>query len=78
MKLLRDFFRHRMAGARAVSGRRQGVPPAFNVTVPAPLAKPASDVAEVLDLPPPHTPASRPEPASFLKAARHRRLGAGH
>jgi hypothetical protein len=78
MKLLREFFRLRAAGMRTVPGRRAAVP-AFQVTVPAPLQRAADDGAVAVD--PLRAAASpktaRREPASFLKASRHRRLGAG-
>lgn len=77
MKLLRKFFRYGVVGGPAVSGRRLRAQPVLNVTVPAPLATPAKDAAAVFELPPTHTLGNRREPASFLKTARHRRLGAG-
>ena len=81
MKLLREFSRLCVAGMRAASGRRAAVPCPFNVTVPAPLARSANDdSAMVIELPRPATVAMstrRREPASFLKAVRHRRMGSG-
>jgi len=79
MKLLRDFFRRRMAGFRGVSGRGVAASREFSVTVPAPLAESAHGDAVVAELPAGHArvTAIRREPASFLKAPRHRRLGAG-
>jgi hypothetical protein len=74
MKLLHDFFRLRLAGLRAASVRGGAVPPEFGVTVPAPLAESSSD--SVVCAVNAH-PAIRREPASFLKAARHRRRGSG-
>ena len=78
MKLLREFFRLHAAGVRIVPGRRAAAP-AFQVTVPAPLQRAAGEGAAAVD--PPRAAASlktaRREPASFLKASRHRRLGAG-
>jgi len=72
MKLLHDFLRLRLAGLRTASVRGTAVSPEFRVTVPAPLAKPAGGGVE-------HVAAAsvRREPASFLKAPRHRRLGSG-
>jgi hypothetical protein len=79
MKLLRDFPRLCIAGLRAASGRRALVPCAFNVTVPAPLARPANDNSAVVIELPRTTPVAasprRREPASFLKAVRHRQIG---
>jgi hypothetical protein len=72
MKLLHDFFRRRLAGARTMAARPAALPHDFCVTVPAPLAGSASAS------PPVETPCSRAErrePASFLRAPRHRRLG---
>lgn len=79
MKLLRDFFRRRMAGLCGMSGRGVAASREFNVTVPAPLAGPADGAAVVVDLPagPARMMATRREPASFLKAPRHLRLGSG-
>lgn len=83
MKLLCDFFRLCMAGLRAASGRRAAVPCAFNVTVPPPLARASNDdSAMVIELPRAAAVAGvstrRREPASFLKAVRHRRrMGSG-
>ncbi len=82
MKLLREFSRLCIAGMRAASGRRAAVPCAFNVTVPAPLARPANDDSAVAVTELPHATAAgvstrRREPASFLKAVRHRRMGSG-
>ncbi len=79
MKLLHDFLRRRMAGLRGVSGRGAAPSREFSVTVPAPLAAPAA-AAVVVDLSTAaHVRATPPrrEPASFLKAPRHRRLGSG-
>ena len=78
MKLLRDFHRLCAAGFRTVSGRGTAASRGFRVTVPAALSQPASERAVVVELPR-ATPSSaaRREPASFLKAPRHRRLGAG-
>lgn len=79
MKLLHDFLHRCLAGFRGASGRGVAASRAFSVTVPAPLAAPAA-TAVVVDL---HTAAHarttppRREPASFLKAPRHRRLGSG-
>ncbi|KRE83585.1 hypothetical protein ASG75_14590 [Rhodanobacter sp. Soil772] len=70
MKLLHDFFRLRLAGPRTASVRGAAVSPEFSVTVPAPLAEPASGGVERVTAAP-----VRREPASFLKAPRHRRLG---
>ncbi|OHC47002.1 hypothetical protein [Rhodanobacter soli] len=72
MKLLHDFFRLRLAGLRAASVRGAAVSREFSVTVPAPLAKPAGGGVERIAAAP-----VRREPASFLKAPRHRRLGSG-
>jgi hypothetical protein len=48
------------------------------VTVPAALEQPAIRSAIVVELSrAAHSPGARREPASFLKAPRHRRLGAG-
>ncbi|TPG06495.1 hypothetical protein EAH75_17830 [Rhodanobacter glycinis] len=79
MKLLRDFFRLCVAGLRTVTGRGAAASHGFSVTVPAPLSHPAGDGAVVVDLMRvvARPLASRREPASFLKAPRHRRLGAG-
>lgn len=77
MKLLRDFFRRRMAGFRGVSGRDAATSREFSVTVPAPLA---ASPAVVVDLPAAahaHAMEARREPASFLKAPRHRRRCSG-
>ena len=76
MKLLREFFRLRVAGLRALSGRGAAVP--FSVTVPAPLASAADHRGVVVvELPRAQVPAAPREPASFLKTPRHRRWGAG-
>jgi hypothetical protein len=75
MKLLREFFRLRVAGLRALSRRGAAVP--FSVTVPAPLASPADHGVVVVELPRTHAPAARREPASFLKTPRHRRRSSG-
>ena len=75
MKLLRDFFRLRLAGVRAATGRPAALPRDFNVTVPAPLAEPAIRSSVVVDLP--RTGNHRREPASFLRSPRHLRLGGG-
>ena len=78
MKLLRDFFRRCPAGIRAVFVRRAANPRAFTVTVPAPLAEVIRQQPVLVELPRVRVEAARRrEPASFLKAARHRRLGAG-
>ena len=74
MKLLRDFSRRCMASVRAASRRRGRAQSTLSVTVPAPLVTPASS-ADAVALQPPSPQANRREPASFLKAARHRRLG---
>jgi hypothetical protein len=79
MKLLRDIFRRYLSGFRGVSGRGVAASREFSVTVPAPLAV-SADKAVVVDLPAvalARAPVARREPASFLKAPRHRRLGAG-
>ncbi|WP_426701145.1 hypothetical protein ACPPVV_17520 [Rhodanobacter sp. Col0626] len=76
MKLLRDFFRLRLAGLRGASFRGTAAPYDFRVTVPAPLDRPSDRDAVVVDLPRAHVPPMRREPASFLKTPRHRRLGA--
>ncbi|WEN15235.1 hypothetical protein PY254_00715 [Rhodanobacter sp. AS-Z3] len=67
MKLLHDFFRLHLAG-RYTAGAAL---PGFSVTVPAPLAGSTADG----DTLPTAALAVRREPASFLKAARHRRRG---
>ena len=79
MKLLRDFFRLCIAGFRAVTVRRAAYPRAYSVTVPAPLAEPAGGRSSVVaELPRPRPVVNRRrEPASFLKAPRDHRLGAG-
>ena len=80
MKLLREIFRLRAAGMRTVLGRGAVASPALHVTVPAPLPRGADEAAAVLDLPRVATSGpktARREPASFLKAPRHRRLGSG-
>lgn len=80
MKLLHDFFCRCLAGFRGVSGRGAAASREFSVTVPAPLAPPAAAAAVVVDLhAAAHTRTTPPrrEPASFLKAPRHRRLGSG-
>ncbi len=80
MKLLRDFFRLRVAGLRAVSGRGAAASRGFSVTVPAPLAKTSGESAVVIDLQraaSARITTARREPASFLKAPRHRSMGAG-
>ncbi len=80
MKLLREFFRLRAAGMRAGLARGAAASPAFHVTVPAPLQRGADEAAAVVDLPRAASSgpvATRREPASFLKAPRHRRLGSG-
>lgn len=69
MKLLRDFFRLRFAGRRVASVGHD-----FRVTVPAPLSPPAP-TAVVVELPRASASTARREPASFLKAPRHRRFG---
>ena len=79
MKLLREFFRLRAAGMRTVLGRGVAAP-TFQVTVPAPLQRAADEGAAVVNLPrvaAPRPVTARHEPASFLKAPRHRRLGSG-
>lgn len=78
MKLLHEFFCLCRAGVRAASVRSARAPRPLNVTVPAPLASAAQDGVVLVELPLARLPASRREPASFLKAARHRRLSAGH
>jgi hypothetical protein len=80
MKLLREFFRLRAAGMRTVLRRGAAASPVLHVTVPAPLQRVADEAAVVVELPRaansgPMT--ARREPASFLKAPRHRRLGSG-
>ena len=75
MKLLRDFFRLRLAGTRASVGRPVALPRDFNVTVPAPLAAPSAGSSIVVELP--RTGTRRREPASFLRSPRHLRLGGG-
>lgn len=75
MKLLQDFFRLRLAGVRAAAGRPAALPRDFSVTVPAPLAGAAGEPSVPVELP--HARADRREPASFLRAPRHRRLGRG-
>jgi hypothetical protein len=82
MKLLRNFHRLCAAGFRTVSGRGTVASRGFRVTVPAALSQPAgqptSERAVVIELPrAAPSSAVRREPASFLKAPRHRRLGAG-
>jgi hypothetical protein len=78
MKLLRDFHRLCAAGFRTVSGRSAVASRGFRVTVPAALSHPASERAVVVELPrAASSSATRREPASFLKAPRHLRLGAG-
>ncbi|CAM5435338.1 hypothetical protein [Rhodanobacter lindaniclasticus] len=73
MKLLHDFFRWPFAGVRAVVSRPTALPRDFSVTVPEPLAGSAS-ASPPVDTPCPRT--ERREPASFLRAPRHRRLAA--
>jgi hypothetical protein len=82
MKLLRDFYRLCVAGFRSGSGRGAVASRGLRVTVPAALSQPpgqpASARAVVVELPrAAASSAVRREPASFLKAPRHRRLGAG-
>ena len=78
MKLLHDFFRRCPAGIRAAFVRRAVNPRAFTVTVPAPLTEAIRQQPVLVELPRTRAEvARRREPASFLKAARHRRLGAG-
>jgi len=78
MKLLRNFQRLCAAGFRTVSGRRVAAVRGFSVTVPAAMDQPAIRSAVVVELSrAAHSPGARREPASFLKAPRHRRLGAG-
>jgi hypothetical protein len=79
MKLLRDFFRLCVAGFRTVSGRGAAASRGFSVTVPASLARPVGESAVVIDLQRAavaRITTARREPASFLKAPRHRRMGA--
>ncbi len=73
MKLLRDFFHLRLAGSRTSAGRPIALPRDFNVTVPAPLTRPAADSPVVRELP--RIDTRRREPASFLRSPRHLRLG---
>ncbi len=78
MKLLRDFPRLCVAGLRSVSGHGGAASRGFNVTVPAPLAKPVGESAVVTDrqrAASARATTARREPASFLKAPRHRRPG---
>jgi len=76
MKLLRDFFRLRLAGVRAATGRPAPLPRDFSVTVPPPLAAgPAARSSVVVELP--RTANRRREPASFLRSPRHLSLGGG-
>lgn len=75
MKLLQDFIRRRLAGLRTAAARPAAVPRDFNVTVPAPLAAPASGSAAQAELP--QARIVRREPASFLRSPRHLRLGSG-
>ncbi len=75
MKLLREFFRLRVAGLRALLDC--GAAASLSVTVPAPLSSPAEHRVVVVELPRAHAPSARREPASFLKTPRHRRRGAG-
>ncbi len=73
MKLLREFFLRavdRATGAGRVPQR------AFSVTVPAPLLAAADGALAGMPCASDRTAdAPRREPASFLKAARHRRPG---
>jgi hypothetical protein len=78
MKLLRDFSRLCAAGFRSVSGRAFAASREFSVTVPAALAPSTSERAVVVELTRAAVPTMRREPASFLRAPRHRRVGAGH
>jgi len=75
MKLLRDFFRRRLAGVRVAAGRPAALPRDFNVTVPAPLADPTTRSSVVVELP--RSGNRRREPVSFLRSPRHLRLGGG-
>ena len=75
MKLLHDLFRLRPAGVGSAFGQRLTIPRDFSVTVPAPLAGPVAEHSTVVELP--ASRAVRREPASFLKASRHRRLISG-
>lgn len=75
MKLLRDFFHLHLAGTRTSVGRSVVLPRDFNVTVPAPLAAPATASSVVVELP--RTDMRRREPASFLRSPRHLRLSGG-
>jgi hypothetical protein len=78
MKLLRDFSRLCISGFRAVTVQRAVSPRAYTVTVPAPLAEPPVPRSVVVELPRQRSAVNRRrEPASFLKAPRHHRLGAG-
>jgi len=72
MKLLHDRFRLRLAGLRSAFAGGAAASPEFSVTVPAPLAGPASGGVECAA-----AATVRREPASFLKSSRHRRLGVG-
>ena len=78
MKLLRNFFRLRGAGALAAFGRGAVTSREYRVTVPAPLPAAADAPVVVVDLSraiEASATAPRREPASFLKACRHRRRG---
>ena len=75
MRLLHDFLRLRLAGLRAASVRGAAVPRDFRITVPAPLCRPSEPTAVVVERKRAAVNTARREPASFLKAPRHRRLG---
>jgi hypothetical protein len=74
MKLLRDFFHLRLAGAHSAAGHPAALPGDADARVSAPPVEPATRPV-ALELP--HTSAKRREPASFLRSSRHLRHGSG-
>ncbi|HUA80702.1 MAG TPA: hypothetical protein VL997_10045 [Dyella sp.] len=83
MKLLRDFFRLRVAGRFSVAGRREAVRVPLTVTVPRPLNQPAE--REAVDMPwqieaAQGRPLSRwhEHSADLSRTSRHLRLVSSH
>ena len=72
MKLLRDFFHLRLAGAHNAADHPAAMPGDADARVSAPLIDAAHEPPAASE---PAPRAARREPASFLRTPRHRRLG---
>jgi hypothetical protein len=73
MKLLRDFFHLRLAGAHSAAGHPAALPGDADARVSAPLVDATHEPPAAPE--PSPARAARREPASFLRTPRHRRLG---